>query len=200
MTRTILSKLMLMLLVLVFIACEAATDKATTEKEPNSEEKTTDLAVFKDYKLLKLPILLEKPNDYEDLAAKIKKLDVAVYSQMNQDAKKNIFITEDNIVVELKCFNNLHSTDFEFRVLDKAAQSVGDALSVVYYGGHGAMYNTWQAASSIQIENNRIKVETSTEISSPVPGTDMENPELKEEKKVEKKVYKISPKGIFEEK
>jgi hypothetical protein len=188
------------LLLSVLLSCNSGLVNIEKEQAPKNVEKTTDLAVFKDYKLLRLPILLEKPNDYEDLAAKIKKLDVAVYSQMNQDAKKNIFITEDNIVVELKCFNNLHSTDFEFRVLDKAAQSVGDALSVVYYGGHGAMYNTWQAASSIQIENNRIKVETSTEISSPVPGTDMENPELKEEKKVEKKVYKISPKGIFEEK
>jgi hypothetical protein len=197
-------KALLLLIFPLFLACEdsgAQGQETNNEAHNNSTEKPEPKSqlpkAFKDFKVLELPIVLERPT-IETVGDLVKKLGVAVVTQVNTDVKRNVFSSSEAVLVELRCTYAMDITKFEFTVLDKNANTVGEPIEIIYEGGRATMGNSWYSTSKITIENNTIVAETITRTTISNEATNPENPEYKTTSTTTKDVYEITPSSIIQ--
>lgn len=199
-------KALLLLIFPLFLACEhsGGQGQETNNKEHNNstekQQPNSQLPeAFKDFKVLELPIVLERPT-FDNVGDLVKKLGVDIIRQGSEPTKRNIFITPDATIVELQCTSSIYAGEtlhIALTVLDKNAKKIGDITEILYMESYAGMnYHSKLTESKISIEKNVVNVETYEESTMPKPGTNLEDPELIEEKSNTKVQYQITPTGI----
>lgn len=151
-------KTLLLLIFPLFLACDHSGgqgqdmnnkehNNSTKEPEPNSQLPEA----FKDFKVLELPINIEKATNTSDNDALEQ---VGIDFQEETSPFRNIFITNKNVFVGIKCYRDEFIASISFAVLDKTGNTLGETIDVNYYSGG----NLGGFESKIEINNDFIIV------------------------------------------
>lgn len=155
---SIFLKALLLLIFPLFLACEnvGGQGEETNNEEPNHstekpEPKNQLPEAFKDFKVLELPINIEKATSISDNDALEQ---VGLDFQEETSPFRNIFITRENVFVGIKCYRDEFIASISFAVLDKTGNTLGEKIDVNYYSGG----NLGGFESKIEINNDFIIV------------------------------------------
>jgi hypothetical protein len=169
-------KFLVLLLIFPFIfACKGTdkTEEKTDKKDSTQVEIQTDNnktvdnglpAAFKDYQVLKLPIILEETKDIDVARERIKSAGLSQMSH-SEKAKKCLFKVNDNLFVEVQCgervFGNLAMF---FQALDKEGNKLGNENQIFYLSTDNNQIGVNEYTSKITINEREIIQEANNKL------------------------------------
>ncbi len=191
-------KILVFLLVFTFVfACKGTdkTEEKTEEKDSTLVEIQTDKnktvdnglpAAFKDYQVLKLPIILEETKDIDVARERVETAGISFLSYAG-DTKKSLFKVNDNLFVQVYCGDMPNGLAIFFQVFDRGGNKVGTESQIYYIGVTNDQTGVYEFTSKITINEKEIIQE---ELNKETPWNG--SVEITESKRV----YKIGNDGI----